>query len=103
MTITIGLIFALYWICFVPLPVYIIIISQIYTLPLPFGILLGQRILAFVHRLQNVINPVVYGMKNNMMKTAYRKMLCKNSVAPYMNTVESSTAETSGGTGMRIF
>ncbi len=82
LTKTIGWVFGVYVITYYPLLIYYAIVSQIYGLPFPFWILLGNKIAILVHKLQNVLNPLIYGTKNRMMKTAFQKMLCKNSVVP---------------------
>ncbi len=78
LTTTIAVTFGLYVVVYLPLPIYFGIVSQ-YSLPFPFHILLGHCIVLLVNRLQNVLNPVIYGCKNRMMKMAYRKMFCRNN------------------------
>ncbi len=79
LTLAIGLVFGVYILCYMPIGIYVAILSQIDIGPHSFGIVLGRRILVLVYRLQSVLNPFLYGKKSSMMKTAYRKMLCRRS------------------------
>ncbi len=82
LTLTIAITFGTYLLCNIPGPIYAATVSQIYTLSLPFGILLGWRILFLVLMLQTVLNPFIYVKKNALLRTAYRKMFLKQNVDP---------------------
>ncbi len=79
LTTTIAVTFGLYVVVYLPLPIYYGIVSQIYSLPFPLHILLGHKIVLLVNRLQNVLNPAIYGCKNRIMKMAYKKMFCRHN------------------------
>ncbi len=85
LTITIGVTFGLYIFCNIPVIVYFPVVLKMYTVPYPFAILLGWRLLRLVFWLQFFLNPIVYAFKDRMLRGAYRKMFCRNSVGilPY--------------------
>ena len=72
---TMGWVLGVYLLCFLPLSIYDLAITMLYEAPLPFGILLGNRILNVVFKMQCILNPFVYGWKNQMFRGAYLKVL----------------------------
>ncbi len=82
MTLTIGVVFGVYLLCNIPLTVYFAVISNIYAQPYPFWVLLVYRLMTFVFRLQSVLNPLIYALKNRMLRAAYRKMFLISHVHP---------------------
>ena len=84
MTTTLGIVFLFFIISHFPLAIYLGIISTMYDPPYPFAILLLSKILLLVHRLQIVLNPVIYYRTNRLIRTAYQKMFCRNTVTAYI-------------------
>ncbi len=84
LTTTLGAVFLFYIICYFPLAIFSGIISTMYDPPYPFAILVLIKILFLVHRLQIVLNPVVYYRTNKLIRTAYQKMFCRNAVTAYI-------------------
>ncbi len=85
LTTTLGYIFGIWLVCFMPLPIYSGIVARFFSLPYPFGILVVRKFFILIMKLQILINPFVYGTKNELMRRAYRKMFCKEKhgqVAP---------------------
>ena len=83
MVTTIGVVLGTYLICYLPAAAYTSIAMMVYKPPFPFGILLGNRILRVVYKMQCVLNPFLYGWKNKKFRQAYRRLLFRNpQVAP---------------------
>ena len=61
--------------CFYFPMVYNIVISNLYTPPFPFGIVITRKISQLILWLQNLINPFIYGWKNQQFRKAFRKLL----------------------------
>ncbi len=79
MATVIGWVLGIYLTCYVPLTTYDLIITLVYEAPFPFGVLLGNRILNVVYKMQCFLNVFIYGWKNIMFRNAYLKMLGKNN------------------------
>ncbi len=72
---TIGLVLGIYLICYVPLSIYNQIVTRLYEAPFPFGIILGNRILKIIFKVQCFVNPYVYGWKHPLFWKVFLKML----------------------------
>ncbi len=79
LTLGVSLVFSVYVLCFIPISTFIAVLSQFFSSPLPFGVVLGRRILVLLHRVQSIIDPFLYGLKSSMMKTGYKKLLFRRS------------------------
>ncbi len=77
MATTMGMVLGTYLVCYVPVALYNIIINQLYKPPMPFAILLGNRIFNVVYKFQCVLNPFIYGYKNEAFRKGYKKLLCR--------------------------
>ena len=75
MVTTIGLVLGVYLTCYIPRSLFDLSTTLLFDTPLPFGILLGYRMLNVVYKMQSVLNPFIYGWKNKMFQRAYLKML----------------------------
>ncbi len=83
MIMTVGLVLGTYIICYLPTTTYNAIVTMVYTPPFPFAILLGNRILRVVYKMQCLLNPFIYGWKNYKFRKAYQRLLCrKTQVVP---------------------
>ncbi len=81
MTITIAVIFGLYLLCNLPQTIYVFAKYAAYgdKPPFPFWILVTDKIMAVVFRIQVFSNPIVYPIKDKLMRRAYQKMFFKNN------------------------
>ncbi len=66
--------------CFYFTTVYNIVISNLYTPPFPFGILILTRISQLIFWFQNLINPFIYGWKNQQFQKAFRKLFSESKL-----------------------
>ncbi len=74
---TVGLVLGTYLICYIPFFLYHHLTRLLYVhyLSVPFAILLFRRILNVLYNMQALLNPFLYGWKNNHFKKAYKKLL----------------------------
>ncbi len=86
LTVTVAITFGFYLLCNLPPLFFFGVLRHMYQYqrPLPFWILFWYKFFVFWFRLQIVLNPIFYAMKNSMMKKAYRRLFFKNSVGANM-------------------
>ncbi len=71
---TIGWVLITFLLCYTPAN-FIALVHFFYTPPLPFGIILANRIVILIYNMQAILNPFIYGYRNAPFKKAYKKML----------------------------
>ena len=81
MTITIAIMFGVYLLCNLPQAIYLLVRLWVYrgTPPTSFWIRCFDKVMQLVYRLQFLLNPIIYPIKDRMMRRAYKKMFWKNS------------------------
>ncbi len=72
---TIGWVLITFLLCFTPVLVYSALVQFLYTPPLPFGIIVGNRVVLLIYNMQAILNPFIYGYRNAHFKKAYKKIL----------------------------
>ena len=60
--------------CYYFTTMYNIVFGTLYKPPFSFGIVVGKKISMIIFWLQNLINPFIYGWKNQHFRKAYRKL-----------------------------
>ncbi len=78
MTITIAIVFGVYLLCNLPQAIYLLVRLKVYR-DTSFWIRCLDKVMQLVYRLQFFLNPIIYPIKDRMMRRAYNKMFCKNS------------------------
>ncbi len=75
---TIGWVLVTFLVCFTLVLAYsVFLISSGYSDPLPFEIVLTQKIIVLVYNLQFIQNPFIYSWKNLLFRKAYKRLLPK--------------------------
>ncbi len=71
--------------CYIPPLIFETIADRWQTDPLPFAIVLGKRVSRVILWIHCMINPFIYGWKNELLRRGYQKLLCPQSYRRAVN------------------